>query len=90
MGRNDFVVHNCRNTKLPETDPNFCNNAFIDRDVTNVKMYPPTWKYCPECVAKGFQNPKTHTELVSSARLEALSRGREVLKENREKESNND
>jgi hypothetical protein len=40
----NYVVHYCKN---PE-----CNNCWIDKDVTNVKTYPPTWKYCEECCKK--------------------------------------
>lgn len=36
-----YVVHYCKNPK--------CNNCWIDKDETNVKTYPPTWKYCKEC-----------------------------------------
>lgn len=36
-----YVVHFCKNKK--------CNRAWIDKDLTNVKSYPPQWKYCREC-----------------------------------------
>lgn len=40
----NYVVHFCAN---PE-----CNNAWIDKDLTNVKTFPPHWKYCRECCKK--------------------------------------
>lgn len=36
-----YVVHFCQNKE--------CNNSWIDKDLTNVKTFPPTWKYCKEC-----------------------------------------
>ena len=51
------MTHTCRNSKLKVNDPNYCFNAFVDIDKHNAKNLPPTWKYCPECVAKGFINP---------------------------------
>ena len=44
-----YVIHYCHNKK--------CNNAWIDEDLTKAKCLPPTWKYCPECVSKGYKNP---------------------------------
>ena len=45
-----YVIHFCHNKK--------CNNSWIDKDLTNVKSRPPSWKYCPECETKGFVNPE--------------------------------
>lgn len=39
-----YVVHFCKNKE--------CNNAWLDKDLTNVKSYPPQWKYCRECCKK--------------------------------------
>ena len=39
-----YVVHFCKNKE--------CNNSWIDKDLTNVKSYPPQWKYCRECCKK--------------------------------------
>lgn len=39
-----YVIHFCRNKE--------CNNAWIDEDLTNVKTFPPQWKYCKECAEK--------------------------------------
>lgn len=40
----NYVMHFCRNKK--------CNNGWVDKDLTNVKSYPPSWKYCKECADK--------------------------------------
>lgn len=37
----NYVVHFCKNRQ--------CNNAWIDKDLTNAKSRPPQWKYCREC-----------------------------------------
>ena len=36
-----YVIHFCRNKE--------CNNGWLDEDLTNVKTFPPQWKYCKEC-----------------------------------------
>lgn len=50
----NYVTHTCRNSKLKPNDPNYCDRAWVDEDLTNVTTTPPTWKYCEECVKKGF------------------------------------
>lgn len=40
----NYVVHYCKNRN--------CNNAWIDKDVTNAKTRPPQWKYCRKCCEK--------------------------------------
>lgn len=37
----NYVMHFCRNKK--------CNNGWIDKDLTNAKSTPPSWKYCEDC-----------------------------------------
>lgn len=39
-----YVIHFCKNKD--------CNNCWIDIDLTNVKTFPPSWKYCRECCKK--------------------------------------
>lgn len=62
----NYVIHECKNTRQPEfittgkgmrkkdkvPNPNYCNNAWIDKDLTGATMYPPAWKYCRECCEK--------------------------------------
>ena len=85
--RNDiYVVHVCRNSKLPPTDPNYCNNCWIDVDKTHATTFPPTWKYCPDCEAKGFKNPKTRNVTKTPEQIEAFKKRmleyRKMRKEN--------
>lgn len=47
-----YVAHDCRNSRLSECDENFCNNRWIDEDVTGANLQIPTWKYCKECCEK--------------------------------------
>lgn len=67
-----FVTHTCKNSKLKPTDPNYCDNAFVDEDLTKVTNTPPTWKYCPECVEKGFKNPKKKKRVFTQEQIEAF------------------
>ena len=67
-----YVIHVCKNSKLKPDDPNYCDRAWVDVDKTNVKDTPPTWKYCPECVKKGFNNPRTRQSNMSEEQKEAF------------------
>ena len=44
-----YVAHDCRNSRLPENHKDYCNNRWVDKDLTNAKTNPPDWKYCREC-----------------------------------------
>lgn len=84
-----FVVHVCKNSKLSSSDENYCNNCWIDVDKTHVTSVPPTWKFCPECVKKGFKNPKTRQSNKTPEQIEAF---KQRMKEYRESKKgvNND
>lgn len=57
----NFCAHDCRNSRNPEfiitgkkksdkiPNPDFCNNRWVDKDLTGATTYIPTWKYCREC-----------------------------------------
>lgn len=85
MRSNPYVVHFCKNGKLPADNPNYCNNCFIAEDKTNVTTYPPTYLYCKECEAKGFKNPKTRNVTRTPEQIEAF---KQRMKEYREKRRN--
>ena len=65
-----YVTHTCKNSKLKENNPNYCFKAFVDVDVHNSRSLPPTWKYCPDCVKKGFKNTKR--KVLSEGQLKSL------------------
>lgn len=67
-----YVTHTCKNSKLDPKDPNYCNEAWVDIDKTKVKDTPPTWKYCPKCVQKGFKNPRTRKGTMTEEQIEAF------------------
>jgi len=87
-----YVSHTCKNSKLPATKDlsskkliphkDYCFNAFMDIDKTKVKSYSPDWKYCPECEAKGFKNPKTRKVKKTPEQIELF---KQKMKEYREK-----
>lgn len=71
----NYVAHDCRNSRNPEfintgkgkkqknkiPNPDFCNNRWIDKDLTKARTQIPTWKYCRECCEKmgiDFENQK--------------------------------
>ena len=58
----NYVAHDCRNSRLSERSKNYCNNRWIDKDLTNAQLQVPTWKYCRDCCEKlgiNFENQKT-------------------------------
>lgn len=59
----NYIVHYCKN---PE-----CNNCWVDEDRYNATK-PPHWKYCPECEAKGFKNPKRRKSTKTPEQIEAF------------------
>lgn len=72
-----YMIHACKNTRLKETDPMYCNNAWIDEDLTG-QMTVQTWKYCESCCAKyGFINPeKPPKKKMSPKQIEVLERNK--------------
>lgn len=82
-----WVIHVCKNSKLKPTDENYCNNCWIDVDKTHVTTTPPTYKYCKECEAKGFKNPKTRNITRTPEQIEAF---KERMKEYRRKKNGNE
>lgn len=56
---NRYVAHYC-----PK-----CNNAWTDKDLTNVKTFPPTWKLCRECCKKlgiDFNKQKPNKKIIEN------------------------
>lgn len=87
--RNDiYVVHICKNSKLPPTHKDYCNNCWIDIDKTHATTYPPQWKYCPQCEAKGFKNPKTRQVTRTPEQIEKFKQRMKEYRENKEKNKN--
>ena len=47
-----YVAHDCRNSRCSEKSKYYCNNRWIDVDMTRATTLIPTWKYCRECCEK--------------------------------------
>jgi len=76
----DYCIHICKNSRLPETDPNYCDKVFIEEDRENAQDYPSSQIYCPECVKKGFKN-KHRKKLTEEQRKEIGKRLRQARKQ---------
>lgn len=82
-----YVTHTCKNSKRKTKDPDYCFNAFVAEDYTNAQCYPPTWRYCPDCEAKGFSNEEELKkkqaiyERQRQLRMESLRKLRERKKQ---------
>ena len=48
----NYVAHDCRNSRLPENHKDFCDQRWIDKDLTKCTTLIPTWKYCKSCCEK--------------------------------------
>lgn len=68
----NYVIHICKNSRLKEKDPNYCDRVWIDKDLHNAQDRPVCRKYCPECEKKGFKNPKTRKSNMSEEQKEAF------------------
>jgi hypothetical protein len=89
--RNDvYVTHTCKNSKLKSTDPNYCDNAWIDIDRTHATTLPPTYLYCPECVKKGFKNPKTRQVTRTPEQIEKFKQRMKEYRDNKKRKQEND
>lgn len=68
-----YVTHTCADPK--------CFTGFIDKDLTGTKNTPPSWKYCPSCVAlkgkpdyqKPMDNPKVAAR-IQKAKAKGLGK----------------
>lgn len=82
MPRGVYIVHHCKNTKLNPKDKDYCNNCFIDVDKNNSQS-PPKWKYCPECEAKGFKNPRKINSTRTPEQIEAFKKRMEEYRKSK-------
>lgn len=76
----NYVMHICRNP--------ICNNGWIDKDLTDARVNPPSWKYCRECAEKlgidyDAQTPESN---LTEKELEHKNKLRERIKKAREKQ----
>lgn len=82
----NYVAHDCRNSRLDEKHKDFCNNRWIDKDITKATTLIPTWKYCRECCEKlgidfGNQKPSDYmSEEEKEKRRIKLEKSKAALK----------
>lgn len=80
----NYVAHDCRNSRLPENHKDYCNNRWIDKDITKATTQIPTWKYCRECCKKlniDFENQKP-SDYMSEERIEHFKNIHKKAKQN--------
>lgn len=81
-----YVAHDCRNSRRSERSKNYCNNRWIDVDMTGATTLIPTWKYCRECCEKlgiDFEKQKPsdyRTEEEKEMRRIKLEKSKAALK----------
>lgn len=70
----NYVMHICRNRQ--------CTNGWIDKDLTNARVNPPSWKYCRECTEKlGIDyDAQTPTSNLTEKELAFKNKQREKMK----------
>ena len=89
----NYVAHVCRSSRLPEhtvvydtngkkkyiPNPEYCDKIWIDKDLTNARSVPPTWKYCEECCKRlGIDYDKQTPTSNLSAKELALKEQRSI------------
>lgn len=47
-----YVAHDCRNSRRSEKSKHYCNNRWVDVDMTGATTLIPSWKYYRECCEK--------------------------------------
>ena len=77
-----YVAHDCRNSRLKPSHKDYCNNMWIDKDLTNIKTFPPDWKYCRECCKKlGIDfDAQTTTSNLTEKELKERERLKKISK----------
>ena len=51
-----YVAHVCKNSRYSESSKKYCPNIWIEEDKVDTYVYPPDYKYCKECLKKGYKN----------------------------------
>lgn len=80
----NYAAHDCRNCRLPENHKDFCNNRWVDKDLTKAITQIPTWKYCEKCCKKlniDFENQKP-SDYMSEERIEHFKNIHKKVKQN--------
>lgn len=49
-----YIAHLCLNSKLPNTNKDYCYNGFIDIAPQSTTCAVQCWKYCKSCEEKGY------------------------------------
>lgn len=86
----NYVAHDCRNSRLSERSKNYCNNRWIDKDLTNATTQIPTWKYCKSCCEKlgiNFENQKPSDYRTEEENNKIFNHAKKMM-EARNKKSN--
>ncbi len=83
----NYIAHDCRNSRLHENHKDYCDNRWIDKDLTKAKTNPPDWKYCRECAEKlGIDyDAQTPTSNLTEKELKEYERKSSLAKLNARK-----
>lgn len=84
----NYVMHFCRNSRLSERSKNYCNNGWIDKDLTNAQLLAPSWKYCKDCAKKlgiDFEKQKPSDYMSEKELNQRKNRGKNLALQNKSK-----
>lgn len=70
MKEKRYCAHVCKNSRYSESSKKYCPNIWIEEDKVDAYVSPPDYKYCKECVKKGFKN---NPEDMNAYRLVVLA-----------------
>lgn len=79
----NYVAHDWRNSRLSDRNKNYCDNRWIDKDLTNATTQIPTWKYCQSCCEKlgiDFENQKPSDYRTEEENQRILNHSKKMIK----------
>ena len=83
-----YVAHDCRNSRLDERSKNYCNNRWIDVDMTGATTLISTWKYCRGCCEKlgiDFEKQKPSDYRTEEENTKILNHSKKMIERRKQK-----
>lgn len=84
----NYVAHDCRNSRRSERSKKYCNNRWVDVDLTGATTLIPTWKYCCECCEKlgiDFENQKPSDYRTEEENAKILNHSKKMIEKYKQK-----
>lgn len=83
-----YVAHDCRNSRRSEKSKHYCNNRWVDVDMTGATTLIPSWKYCRECCEKlgiDFEKQKPSDYRTEEENRKILNHSKKMIEKLKQK-----